>query len=441
VADGPAQIRARASVAVPGGTDAAEDSVFVTVGKAEAPSSFGIDTPEVGAVTATAAGVTPRPASPHLPQDSVGTQGLPRPTSDDPEAPSRAQANACVNGTWSYVDQKGALRPSVNFQVQVWDRDATGGDDRLAIGLTNTSGRYNLCFNNDDGLGGGGQDVYVRFVSENARWRVRKTGTNDNFVYTTSTINNVADGSNTFFGSLQPGNNTEMRGLHAFDAADDAWRWIPGNTCWDNLDTTCRQMVIDWGPASADGTFYTPHNNIVHLKAADPDAPILVVHEIGHGVMDDVYEESYPPIPNCAGHKIPVASSAGCAWSEGWAEWFPLMIYRDQSFRWPNGNSENLETPTWATAGWANGDTVEGRVAGAMIDISDSTNEAPHDRWAEGAPGNLWTTFTRHKSNTFAEFWQQRAADGFNVADSGARACLYQNTINYGFIGEPATNN
>ena len=42
---------------------------------------------------------------------------------------------------------------------------------------------------------------------------------------------------------------------------------------------------------------------------------------------------------------------------------------------------------------------------------------------------NIWFTFTHHVSATFAEFWAHRAADGFNVAETGAMACLYQNAI------------
>ncbi|HEY0699719.1 MAG TPA: hypothetical protein VGD43_18130, partial [Micromonospora sp.] len=317
-------------------------------------------------------------------------------------------------------------------QVEAWDYDSTSGDDLLAVGVTGWDGRYTLCFDNSDGIGAGTQDVYVHFVTRNNLWRVRRTGTNNDYVYTTGRVDDVADGSTTNFGNLQPADNTQMRGLHAFDSANAAWNWKPG-TCWDTPDTSCRQVVINWAPDSTDGTYYSTGSNDVHLAAADPDAPHTVVHEIGHAVMDDVYEDAFPSAPSCNPHTIQGSTSAGCAWTEGWAEWFPAMVFNDPYYRWPSGASLNLETPTWGTGGWGTGDTTEGRVAGALIDISDHNNEAYWDGYGEGAPGGVWTTFTSHVSNTMAQFWSHRAADGFNTADAGALSVLYQNTIDYGF--------
>ena len=52
-----------------------------------------------------------------------------------------------------------------------------------------------------------------------------------------------------------------------------------------------------------------------------------MAHEIGHAIMDDVYEDAYPATPSCSGHKVDTASSAGCAWTEGFADWLPLAVY------------------------------------------------------------------------------------------------------------------
>jgi hypothetical protein len=52
-----------------------------------------------------------------------------------------------------------------------------------------------------------------------------------------------------------------------------------------------------------------------------------VAHEIGHAIMDDIYEDAYPATPNCSGHKVDTASSAGCAWTEGFADWLPLADF------------------------------------------------------------------------------------------------------------------
>jgi hypothetical protein len=116
---------------------------------------------------------------------------------------------------------------------------------------------------------------------------------------------------------------------------------------------------------------------------------------------------------------------------EGFAEWLPAVVFNDPTYRWPDGSSLNLENPSWDTAGWDDGDTVEGRVAGALIDLWDSANEGD-DTVSEGM-GDIWSTFQAHNSTTFARFWADRDADGFNVGND-ALGSLYQSSIDYGFV-------
>jgi hypothetical protein len=428
VAPGPAQIRVSATSQFGTGGQAGSDNVFLDVAAAGRTSTFGIHVPKVSGTTAAD---VPSTASRARAERSVGTAGLRRPFTDDrPVRAANAAASACVAGGWFYVDNTGVSRPSRNFQVQVWDQDTSSGDDLLATGVTGSNGRYSLCFPNDDCLGCGGQDVYLRFISENSLWLVRGNG--NSYAYGTGVRNNVGNGSTTNFGLLQPSDATQMRGLHAFDAVNDAWLWKPG-FCWDRLDATCRQVLVNWTPSSTDGTYYSTEANDIHLAADDPNAATVVVHELGHAVMDDVYEDNFPAAPNCSPHFIHRASSQGCAWTEGWAEWFPASVYRDPFFRWPTGESLDLENATWGTPGWDNTHSVEGRVAGALIDISDATNEGT-DRVTEDPRGPLWTTFLGHRDATLAEFWADRRADGFDVSNN-ALGALFQNTINYGFTG------
>jgi hypothetical protein len=409
VSAGPAEIRVRARVAVPGGTDVAEDSVFLTIGELGQASVATIATPAVGTTTPITKAAVPASQSKGrvAPVDGLSSS-VPGPL-----------ATSCVTGGWFYVDNVGSTRPSRNAQVQ-----AVSGSTVLATGITGSNGRYSVCFANV----AAGRNVFVRFTMKNTIWRLRATGTNNDYTFASATLF-VGNGATVDYGNLQPGSATSMRGLHAFDAANDAWNWKPG-TCWATNHTTCRQLNINWSNTSTDGTFYSTTGNDVHLAAADPDSAITVVHEVGHGVMDETYNDSFPSAPNCNPHTIQGASSAGCAWTEGWAEWFPASVYNDPFFRWPDGGSLNLETPTFGTPGWNNGDTVEGRVAGSLIDISDFNNDGS-DTYGEGAPGAIWTTFSNHRSTTFANFWSQRAGDGFNVSDPGALASLFQNTIDY----------
>ena len=188
--------------------------------------------------------------------------------------------------------------------------------------------------------------------------------------------------------------------------------------------------MVNWAPDSTDGTYYSLAGNDVHLAADDPNSAITVVHEIGHAIMDDVYDDDFPPAPSCNPHSIQGATSQGCAWTEGFAEWFPSTVYNDPYFRWPSGASLNLETNRWGDT-WATGDTVEGRVAGALIDLTDAANETPWDRTTEGSTPT-WDVFTHGVQDTFSQYFGQRLGRGWSTGVP-TRSTLFQNTIDYTF--------
>ena len=193
-------------------------------------------------------------------------------------------------------------------------------------------------------------------------------------------------------------------------------------------------MIVNWTPTSTDGTYYSLGDNDIHLAAANPDSDHTTIHEGGHALMDAIYNDDFPPAPNCNPHSVFGPSSTGCAWTEGWAEWLPARVLNDPFYRWDNGASVPLESPSWTT-GEAQGDTVEGRVAGALIDLSDNTNEAPWDRYGEAeAYGaqfeEIYATNLIQVSDTL---WEYFNVDRIGEGDTGylARTSLFASTINY----------
>lgn len=411
VATGSAGIRV-AATSPDGDTDTG--SVFLDIGARS--SSFGIAV---------------KPVNPAAPAKAGATRAHDR-LAHRPAGPASARpasaGTACATGTWNYVDHTGATRVSANARVQIYDDDTRGADDLLATGLTGPDGRYRLCFDNADG-DGGGQDVYAQLSTENDRWVIRHGRSRQAYRFTTPVSADVPTGGTADFGAFQPADAALMRGVEAFDTMNAGWNWTPGTACWDAGDTVCRRGIVNWAPDSTDGTYYSTQGNAVHLAAEDPDAPILVLHEFGHAIMDDVYEDDFPDAPDCSPHYIHRTSSTGCAWTEGFATWYGAVILGDPTFRWPDGRTRDLEGPTWSTPEWDNGDTVEGRVVAAMIDLADSADE-PGESCAEDPAGPLWNTFLHHVSGTFAEFWAQRAADGYDVGPA-ALDCLHHNTIDY----------
>ena len=394
---------------------------------------------QLSVATETSGGTAQAPSAPSTPSSDLPHVSAPLPADvagigSDPGIPG----GSCITGVWGYQHPTLGYTGVGNYQVQIWDDDS-GTDDLMATVVT-SGGSYSGCFTTDDEEGAGTMEVYVRFISENSVWRVRDTAaSNTNYVNTTGVVN-VNEGVDFSFGNLQP-NNDIHRGIHAFDAVNKFWLWghDPSGLCFDWGESPCRQMIVNWTGTSTDGTYYSLAGNDIHLAAADPDAEHVVIHEATHAAMDDVYNDNYPAFPNCSPHFVNGDSSTGCAWTEGFAEWVPAAVLNDPFFRWPAGQFLDLENVDANSAGWADGDDVEGRVAGAMIDVQDSAKAALdfYDFWSEG-DSVQYGDFQNHaltgvRPGTYLEYWGDRAALGHNTANTGANGANFQNTIDYGF--------
>jgi hypothetical protein len=263
----------------------------------------------------------------------------------------------------------------------------------------------------------------VKFVADNGNWRIQSSevGVKGLYNFVTHTAQDILPGSTTDFGPKTPGSPIYMRAAMAFAAAQQAWNAMPG-ACWD-MHNPCRAVVMVWVPDSTRGAFYRRSNNRVYLRAADPDSPDTVVHELAHSVMDDVYDDNMPDTENCSPHYVNRKSSKACAWVEGFADWVPTFVFNTNIFL-----GYDLENANSTTPDFDHGDWVEGRVAGALYDITDSRNDGK-DQYGEGM-NNLWATFQAHHSQDFRNFWTHRKSDGFNVG-AAPLAALAQNTIHY----------
>ena len=421
-------------------TDSASDLVFVTVGADAGSSKLTIDVPRIGqakAASVAAGGAEPERGheAPPPPEDQEFTND------DGPSEGGRRSAapspgRSC--GTTGFFYQFNGTKAVGNLVVQAWDNDTSSADDLIASGFTLQNGTIELCWDNDDGEGGATQEVYLKFVTSNNRWRIQRSQADPSpYIVSVGDSATVPDNTTKSFGSWQAADSNWHRAFHAYDALNEFWLWQydPVTRCWDRNDAAadCRRITVNWTPTSTDGPVYRYGPKQVFLPADAPDSEHTVIHEGAHSVMGDMYEDNWPPTACGSPHYIESSYDEGCAWTEGWAEWVPAMVKNDPYYRWADGGSLNLETPTWGTSGWANGDTVEGRVAGALIDVSDPANE-PWDQYGEGqGPGPIWTVTTNNRSTGLAQFWSQRAAAGHNVAANGALASLYQSTVDYSF--------
>lgn len=150
---------------------------------------------------------------------------------------------------------------------------------------------------------------------------------------------------------------------------------------------------------------------------------------ISHGIFDVLYDSR-------------------CAFAEGWADYFPLIVNGDRCFdletRGPcdgvmDYTSFDLEYQGWWD-GRPIGDQVEGRVAGALYDVTDDNNEGFDDRGDSFS--RVWTVLGDlppvYTALNFYTLWMGHGYWGL-LAPLTNR--FYNNTIEYHRMGLPLVMN
>lgn len=200
---------------------------------------------------------------------------------------------------------------------------------------------------------------------------------------------------------------------------------------WNDHNTMNGGVTVEWSSTSTHGNHNhrTDDGGNIHLTAEAPEVCDVVIHEYGHEVQWDGYGQWLPSSDCPSPHYFELIGGSHCAWYEGFANWYKFAVTNDPVYHWAGGGTLNCETPTWGTAGWDNGDLVEGRTAGALWDFGDS-NADGYDTcqldWEY-----IWDTWygSANRDNTFSEFWTRWKNKG-NPKHHPMKS-LYQNTIDY----------
>lgn len=179
---------------------------------------------------------------------------------------------------------------------------------------------------------------------------------------------------------------------------------------------------VVWNPESGSFTANYRRGDRIRLDSGDADTPYVVLHEMGHSVMYNIYG-NYLPTSHCPSpHYVFGSSHENCAFTEGWAHFWALWTLNTH---FPSGLGD-METPTW-NDGRDEGETVEGRVAGALWDLIDTNNDGLD---THSYPVTyIWNIMTSQKIANMQQFWNAWKSKGYDK--HGAVRCLYQNTIDY----------
>ncbi|NUT52390.1 MAG: RICIN domain-containing protein [Saccharothrix sp.] len=337
----------------------------------------------------------------------------------------------CLSGPLrsDFLSAEGGIpKPTVtravsNASVDLWGRETSAETDhKLNTDTQLTSGAdgsFTLCHTpvNTTVM----DHLFVRFATRNNQvWRVADaTGTV--YTHSTPTQSNVA--SSVALGVVKP--TTAARAWHAFDTINLLWsRRVNSTTpCWTTAEAnaaTCTTLTVRWQTGSTDGPWYDL-SNTVHLADADPDSEHTVLHEAGHFFQHRLYNGTFPTVTDCNPHYIQTASSATCAWTEGFADSVAAYLLGDQRYVWSDGSSY----PFTAAAGWQTGDKVQGNVDGALLQLWNQV---------DGSWDRTITTLATHTPSTFADWFKNvRPTAVPPLSTTGAAlTALDAHAINYG---------
>jgi len=332
-----------------------------------------------------------------------------------------------VHGHYEYWDNNGALRPTVFGRVRIFDADPAGlrrltdvnGNNEY---FTDANGNFTSgLILNSDPADGGGLDIVVLIYTWNSAVAVTD-GTGTIYDFGWGTWYNVTDGSRVDF-SLSGVPQDQIGAWIVFSyhcGIVAGWNYVKTQTGYETPMVTARWPYGNWPQYWTNGTIDLPD-----WACWWPDT---ILHEYGHHVMNSLY--GFIP-PSMLQHYINLRSNSTTAWAEGWANFFPLAVFNKGNLvlgiNATTGKSIDLEAPTWYTSGWDNGDEVEGRVAGALLDIYDSHNDG-YDTFSDGFT-HIWNIMHTTPCNTFQEFWQAWNTSGY--PKQPALMAIFQNTVDY----------
>ncbi|MCI0519963.1 MAG: hypothetical protein L0Z70_06855 [Chloroflexi bacterium] len=314
-----------------------------------------------------------------------------------------------VEGILTYSDRNNNQVAARNVKVSLYDYDEDGEHDLFASTFTDDSGYFEFNVLNDDD--DDSYNVYNHLLDVYVVWETasfsadgdRVTDLNDQVYAWQSRIeedvpNNA--GETVRLDRYLEADSDDLRAMWIFQDLSTAREYILNNTYpshepgpvtakWEYgsncylLDLLiCNSFFFADPNAVLGGPFiFVKHD---HAISAD-----YVIHEAAHHYMWNASNWWYPNY-DCWSHQMFLAMNESCAWSEGWADFFPLMLtvdvpapggfdtYYDKDESPCDGDYGtdywNLEAHGQGD-GFAEGDIVEGRVAGALYDLFDFADD------------------------------------------------------------------
>ncbi len=476
--------------------------LYMTINGSTASYSYdplGLTNP--GYVPASAAALRPSPSSAKIPPGRLNLGNVPsfQPPSLSSGAPQSAASLTGGLACWITDNNWGNAFPTLTWGGSAGDtynalnnRDnymTCGGTAQLIDAVTGTvlswvwipawTGRFTLTTSSCNPFNG----VRIRFLPYSREVRVvRYDGTD--YISQTGVFTGCPSMDTGWWTPVAVGDLVSpdfFSAYRIYDSLDTdawyrgAWNWLLAETGFSfdlyGLEGAAQEAVYPvpsghgthahFGTSQAlNGAGNADGNGQISMEGRDSAATVDVpqhewFHRVDMYVMDPVSMSWFPP-GCCISHWIQTSYNPGLGLSEGIAEWAaggrteywagrPAGEYN--YFSSANSYNLNMETGTWGSAGWSNGESVEGRVAGAVRDLLDPFNDG-YDTISDST-ANVWdmitlgncasgscvaTTATRFTSFTqmYNTGWIGRGHN--NRPIGGGLGALFQNTIDLGYM-------
>jgi hypothetical protein len=164
------------------------------------------------------------------------------------------------------------------------------------------------------------------------------------------------------------------------------------------------KATIVWDLGNIDGySHFDRLSGKIEINSDDYSKDFIIYHEIGHNYMSNLYQKWWPK-QSCDGpHYFTKASNPGCAWTEGWSNFFALVVNRSSIFpghilHVQDVNFEHVQKFE------QKGDSVEGRVIGSLWDLYDTNNDGLDQ--ANYSFQRIYRTIFDTRISNFNEFWE-----------------------------------
>lgn len=356
----------------------------------------------------------------------------PTPDQSAAEAPN---GNLTITGHWYYDDRAGVQQP-IKALIEILD----AGNAHLAWTYSNWDGSFSVTIPNPGQFkvrlyayyNHVGMSVSaIRIVPDGSFNAGEEFDTSEAYKATTGLFGPYADGTQNV-GGWKPGSTWDGRfawWIYADMLAAYFQPWYCTPYCGADGAWLPDGATAEWSFTSTDGDYFDYSK--INLEGTTRNSASTIIHEYGHAIMQNVYGGSaYFPTNDCPSpHYIQYIGNWNCAWTEGWANYFSMAVRGENFYRWASGSTLNLETPSWTSINWDDGEKVEGRLAGWLWDMTDHADDGL-DVWdAPNGFAEIWDVFYNQNDNTVAQFYSAWVSRGHSKHHALFEA--YQNTIDY----------